>query len=160
DARASQNERRKTYLHRSHYALPKHHARAEWWRTGAKWRCLFLFHRNTLASLDRAYGTRDHFWRTRKDPVNQLLDLFATHECGFKMLLFGVGKKFGISHHGFEGLAKYSHALRRGAGGRDDRVGHVLPGEDQIEHPTIGIVLGEVRDQGCRIHPRMFLQAE
>src|SRR5262245_8205651 len=87
---------------------------------------LFLIRRDAFAGFDRAYSTRNDVWRTGKDPIDQLLDLLAPQECGFEILLLGVGEKFGVLHHGFEGLAKHRHALLRGTGWCHDRIGHVL----------------------------------
>src|SRR5262249_50487533 len=121
---------------------------------------LFLIRSNAFTGFDRAYRTRDHVRWAGKDTTDQTLDLLAPHECGFEILLFGVGEKFGVLHHGFERLTKYRHALQRGAGWRYDRIGHVLPRADQFQHAPIGVVFGEIRHQRRRIHARMPLQPE
>src|SRR5215831_7844017 len=82
-----------------------------------------LMRSDAFAGFDRAYGTRDDVWRAGKDPIDQPLDLLAPHECGFKILLLGVGEKFGVLHHGFEALAKRRHTLGRSAGWRHYRIG-------------------------------------
>src|SRR5215813_3517854 len=67
---------------------------------------LLLIRRDAFAGFDRSDSTRDDVWWAGKDPIDQSLDLLAPHECCFKMLVFGVGEKFGVLHHGFEPLAK------------------------------------------------------